>query len=282
MHARLARTTAAVARFGGARLPGGLASFLRAPLDGMRPAGMDARNRIEAAGGRHSRPLSKGGGGISPARRLPVMASREGWVTSLADREVVQGALCGALIGRVLVGARYVELVYGEPAWDCGSFHSIDFGVELDTDDGRTTSFIWQQKGANETLLTYAGTIRDELVPEAEISTWDVGEIWRGAMPGAVRNVETIWTKHRWGPAFGGPKFETRVDDGRESDYCLITVVVSNDADDHVVITLGGEADDPEPQTFTYLADNVAVFFSVAEARRARALLRGDADALEL
>jgi hypothetical protein len=215
-------------------------------------------------------------------RSLPEMASREGWVASLADRQAVLDALCEALIGRVVVGARYVELAYEEPAWDCGPFHSIDYGVELDTDDGLTICFIWQQKGWNETLLTYTGTIRDELVPDADISTWDVGEIWRAAMPGPVRSVETIWMKHSWGPAFGGPKFETRFDDGHESDYCLITVLLSNDAGAHVVVTLGGEAYGPTPRTFNYVADNVAVFFSVAEARRAGVPLRGDPDALVL
>jgi hypothetical protein len=210
------------------------------------------------------------------------MASRQGWVASLDDRRSVRDALCASLIGRAIVGARYVELAYSKPAWDCGSFHSIDYGVELDTDDGETTCFIWQQKGWNETLLTYTGTIRDELVPEAEISTWDVGETWRGAMPGPVRSVETAWMKHRWGPSFGGPKFETRVDDGHESDYCLITVLLWDDAGDSVIVTLGGEANSPVPRSFTYLADNLAVFFSLAEARQAGALLRGDPDALVL
>jgi hypothetical protein len=203
-------------------------------------------------------------------------------VKSLAARQAVVDAIRRALVGRAIVGARYVELVYGEPGWDCGSFHSIDYGVELDTDDGLTTCVVWQQQSWNETLLTYSGAVRDELRPEAEVSTWDVSQLWHRALPGPIRHVETIWTRHRWGPSFGGPKFETRLDDGHESDYCLITVVLSNDAEDQVVVTLGGDASGPQPGTFTYLADNVAVFFSVAEARRARALLRGDPDALAL
>ena len=203
-------------------------------------------------------------------------------MTALAAREAIHQELCDALVGREIVGVRYVELDYEEPGWDCGSFHSIDYGVELDTDDGRTRCFIWQQKGWNETLLSYAGTIREELVPDAEISTWDVSEIWRDALPRPVRSVETTWTQHVWGPSFGGPNFETRVDDGHESDYCLITVRLSSDGDNHVVITLGGDANSPEPRTFTYLADNVAVFFSLEEARRERALLPGDPDALAL
>jgi len=209
------------------------------------------------------------------------MVLRQGWVTTLTDREAIREQLCAALVGRVIVGVRYIELNYEEPTWDCGAFHSIDYGVELDTDDGRTTSFVWQQQGWNETLLSYVGTVREELRP-AEISTWNVSAIWRDAMPGPVCELETTWTKHKSGPSFGGPKFETRIDDGHESEYCLITVQLSGDAGNQVVITLGGEANSLESRTFTYLADNVAVFFSVEEARRARALLPGDLDALVL
>jgi hypothetical protein len=210
------------------------------------------------------------------------MPSRQGWVSSLADREPIVQGLRGAFLGREIVGARYVELKYDEPAWDCGSFHSIDYGVELDTDDGCTTSVIWQQKGSNETLLSYTGRIRDELVPDAEISTWDASEVWRDQMPEPICDLETVWMKHAWGPSFGGPRFETQLDDGHESDYCLITVHLWSDADNHSLITLGGEANSPEPRTFTYLADNVAVFFSLDEARLAGALLPGDPDALAL
>ncbi len=185
-------------------------------------------------------------------------------------------------VGREVVASRYVELVYDKPAWDCGLFHSIDYGVELDPDDGRTTSFMWQQQGWNETLLSYEGSVRNELVPDCAISTWDVTERWRDRMPGPILALETVWTKHVWGPSFGGPKFETQMDDGHESDYCLITVHLVGDADTHAVITLGGEANSPEPRTFTYLADNVAVFFSLEEARKAGALLPGDPDALPL
>ena len=70
-----------------------------------------------------------------------------------------------------------------------------------------------------------------------------------------------------------------QLDDGRESDYCLITTLLWSDDDHCAVITPGGEAN-PDDQVFTYLADNVAVFFSLEEARAARALLHGDRDAL--
>jgi hypothetical protein len=152
-------------------------------------------------------------------------------------------------------------------------------GIELDLEDGATRAVIWQQQGANETLLAYRGVIRDELRPEADVSTWDVTNVWHARLGGRVERVETVWTKHRWGPAFGGPRFETQLDDGQESDHCLITVLQTEEGDGCAVVTLGGDANDGRG-TFEYLADNVAVFFSVVAARDAGALLPGDADAL--
>jgi hypothetical protein len=171
--------------------------------------------------------------------------------------------------------------VCGEPGYDSGPFHSIDFGLELDLDDGATWSFTWQQASYNETLLCYAGTIGSELRPGIDVSTWDVSDVWRSALPRAISTVGSVWTKHRWGPAFGGPRFETRVDDGHESEYCLVTVLLHGGPGEHVVITLGGDASYGE-RRFTYLADNVAVFFSLPDARAHGVLLPGDPDALPL
>lgn len=174
---------------------------------------------------------------------------------------------------------RYVELEYEAPAWDAGRFHTVDYGIEFDLDDGGTWAVIWQQQGANETLLHYRGLICDELRPDADVSTWDVTEVWQSGFGRRVDGVETVWTKHRWGPAFGGARFETQLGDGHESDYCLITVLLASENDRCSVVTLGGDANAGRG-TFTYLADNIAVFFSVAAARDAGALLPGDADAL--
>jgi hypothetical protein len=199
------------------------------------------------------------------------MGSRDGWVPRLEDRAAVDAQLSAAFTGRQLTGVRYVELDYDEPAWDAGRFHTVDYGIEFDLENRATWAVIWQQQGANETLLTFRGLIRDELRPEADVSTWDVTDVWQTHLGRRVARVETVWTKHRWGPAFGGPRFETQLDAGRESDYCLITVLLAGEDDACVVVTLGGDANDGRG-TFTYLADNVAVFFSVAAARDAGAL----------
>jgi hypothetical protein len=207
------------------------------------------------------------------------MGPRKGWVARPEDRAAVDAQLSAALVARELTGVRYVELKYDAPAWDAGRFHTIDYGIEFDLDDGGTWAVIWQQQGANETLLSYHGSICDELRPEADMSTWDVTAVWHSDFGCRVAGVETVWTKHRHGPAFGGARFETQLDDGHESDCCLITVLLAGADDRCAVVTLGGDASDGRG-TFTYLADNVAVFFSAAAARDAGALLPGDADAL--
>jgi hypothetical protein len=124
------------------------------------------------------------------------VGSRKGWVPRLEDRAAADARL-SALLGRQLTGVRYIELGYDEPAWDVGRFHTVDYGIELDLEDGATWAVIWQQQGANETPLTYRGLIRDELRPEADVSTWDVTNVWQTRFGRGGDRLETVWTKHR-------------------------------------------------------------------------------------
>jgi hypothetical protein len=193
------------------------------------------------------------------------MGARRGWAPRSEDRAAIDGQLRAALVGRRLTGVRYVELDYGEPGWDVERFHTVDYGIEFDLEAAATWAFTWQQRGMNETLLFYRGVVRDELRPDADVSTWDVTDVWHRHFGSGIDRVENVWTKHRLG--------------SRESDHCLNTVVLSGEDDSCAVVTLGGDAADGHG-TFTYLADNLAVFFSLAEAHEAGALLPGDADAM--
>ena len=217
-------------------LPGGLASFLRAPLDGIARPGSMLAIASRRPGGRHSRPLSKRRQEASVRHvRLPDDWRREGMgdvarstaksSRSSALRRTDRASTCRGAIRRAgLRGGQH--RIAGRPFRST----SASSWTRTTADD---VLHLASRRARTETLLTYAGTIRDELVPEAEISTWDVGEIWRGAMPGPVRNVETIWTEQRCRPGVRRPEVrDSRSMTDRESDYCLITVVVSNDADD--------------------------------------------------
>jgi len=61
-----------------------------------------------------------------------------------------------AVVGRRIVEVRYFEIANdsGTPRWDAPDFHSLDFGLEWDLDDGSTWSFIWQGSGRYESVLT--------------------------------------------------------------------------------------------------------------------------------
>jgi hypothetical protein len=177
------------------------------------------------------------------------MRSEQGWVAEVEERAAIETAVRGALVGRELVVVRYVEIAYGKPAWNAGRFHSIDYGVEFDLTDGATWAIIWQQEGWNETLLVFRETIRSQLRPGADVSTWDVSDTWHASFAGDVMSVETVWTKHRWGPSFSGPRFETQVDEGHASDYCLVTLLLRASSENCAVITLAGEANDRQGGT---------------------------------
>ena len=199
----------------------------------------------------------------------------KGWVARPEERAAVEQGLT-ALTGRELAAVRYVELPYGEgPMWDAGRFDSVDWGVELEFADGATHSITWQQDSYNETLLVYPGTVRSRLDPAAETAVWDVTDRWREHLPAGVAGVETVWAKHEWGPAMGGPRWDVQLDDGHESDYCLVSLLLAGGNGARIVVTLGGDASDGRG-SFVYLADTVAVFFSLAEARACGAWLPGD------
>jgi hypothetical protein len=194
---------------------------------------------------------------------------RHGWVTSSDERGRIEASL-GELSGRPLSAVRYVEMVGdGTPLWDVGSFHSIDFGVEIDLEGQVTWSITWQQRGHNETLLAYAGTIASAMKPDAELAVWDLTPLWRERFPEGFAGIDCAWTRHVFGPADTG--------DTHESDACLVSLVLNGRTGEQAVITLGGESQ-YQAGVYTYLADNVAVFLSVAEARRANVILPGDQD----
>jgi hypothetical protein len=200
------------------------------------------------------------------------------WSDSDAQRESIERRL-NQLVGPRVEVVRYVEIRYEghpEPMWRGPDFDSLDYGLELDLDDGLTWSVIWKQAGANEALLVYPGTlVPTELKAEADTATWDATSRWheRGLM--TLNAVTPVWTRHRFGPAVDATG--RRVADGGESDLCLLTCTLEGNDGREAILTLGER--DPNGR-FRYTADNVAVFFDRAEARDARVLLPGDPDAL--
>jgi hypothetical protein len=180
-----------------------------------------------------------------------------GWVADEGERQEFDAKLA-QLIGRRIEGARYFELRYeqtGGPMWELGSsFDSLDFGLELDLDDGSTWSCIWAPPTYDEALVVYEGVLRPTMFPDPDAPrVWQVDERWRDRGPGTIVSVETAWLRMR--------------------HLCLETVILKGSGDRAAVITLGASTDDGR---FVPSATSVAVFFSLEEASEAGAVLPGD------
>ena len=188
------------------------------------------------------------------------------WVADAAAREADERRV-EALVGRSVVRTRYFEQDLGaprEPAWRADGFDSLDYGVELDLDDGSTWSFIWTQAGDNEGVLAFEGQlVGAQLREDGSYVVSDVSRDsrWRDVLERAIEAVEGVWVRHTWEP------------DG-QSDLCVLSWVLHFAGGRGVVITLGGA--DPDAGTYRYSHDDVAVFFSLDEARSRGILLPGD------
>ena len=206
------------------------------------------------------------------------MSDFPAWADGEAQREGIERRL-NQLVGRRVEAVRYVEIRYEgelEPMWQGPGFDSLDFGLELDLDDGATWSVVWKQAGDNEALLVYPGTlVPTELSAEADYATWDATSRWQARGPSRLDVITPLWTRHEFGPAV--ELTGRRVADGRESDLCLIACVLESVDGREAILTLGERGPDGK---FRHTATNIAVFFDRALARRAGVLLPGDPDAL--
>lgn len=119
------------------------------------------------------------------------------------------------------------------------------------------------------------GWSRDNLLPDAAIAVWDVTDRWEALGPRSIASIIAAWTRWAFGPAINSAG--QQVAPAGQSDLCLLTLVLRAQDGREAVITLG-ESD--RDGSYRYSADNVSVFFSVDEARKARVLLPGDPDAI--
>jgi hypothetical protein len=200
------------------------------------------------------------------------------WVGDEAARRRRDLELQNQLVGHRIKGVRYIELRYeGHPGpmWGGASFDSLDYGLELDLDNGTTWSVIWMQHGPNEALLVDEGPLAPiHLRADAATAVWDVTERWDALGPGSISRITSVWTRHGFGPAYDSSG--QQVAPAGKSDMCLLTLLLRGPDGRETAITLGEDIDGG----YAYTADNVSVFFSIDEARQARVLLPGDADAI--
>lgn len=202
------------------------------------------------------------------------------WVDDDASRRRRDLELQRHLVGHRINQVRYVELRYEGhqgPMWSGANFDSLDYGLELDLDNDTTWSVIWMQRGPNEGLLVDEGPLAPtHLRADAATGVWDVSERWDALGPRAISSITTVWTRHSFGPTLNSSG--QQVAPASKSDICLLTLVLRADDGRETAITLGQRDRDGG---YSYTADNVSVFFSIGEARKARVLLPGDPEAID-
>ena len=200
------------------------------------------------------------------------------WVKDDLERRRRDLELRDQLVGHEIARVRYVELRYegqSRPMSSGPSFDSVDYGIEFDLNNQTTWSVIWLQRGHNEALLLRRGPLVPSLVGAEGSKVRDVTDHWVTSGPASISRLSTVWTRHGFGPAINSAGEE--VAEAGESDLCLITLILGGAGTREAVITLGERNMDG---TYGYTADNVAVFFSVREARVAHVLLPGDPEAI--
>ena len=115
------------------------------------------------------------------------------WARDFAGRNAIEQRLT-RLVRRGIERARYVELAGyegpKEPTPPAGNFDSLDYGLELDLDDGATWSFIWKIVDINIGLLVYPGSLAPtEIRSDAEIAVSDVTDHWRTRGPDEIASL---------------------------------------------------------------------------------------------
>ena len=183
-----------------------------------------------------------------------------------------QAELGAGLLGRTIETVTYVDLRYVgdddrqvEPASEDGDFDSVDFGVEVQLDDGAAWSIGWEADLGVETLWMGKG---QQIGPDnASLARWDVSDRWQrhGARRRRLEAIDSVWFRASAdGMPIGGGR--------RESVLCIGTIVLRMAGGAEVVLT-AGERD--ASGGFVKHPTNIAVFYSVAAARAAGVFLAG-------
>ena len=178
----------------------------------------------------------------------------KGWVSNDQQRRAREAEL-RELEGHSIQAARYFELDYegiSGPSWEAQDFDALDFGLELDLDDGTTLAIIWQTASENETLLAYRGHLEPDQIQIGAAALWDASQRWLDKGPSEIEDVNVAWLRSG-------------------ADLCLQTIVLTGGTR-QAVLTLG----DSESGGFVLSATSVAVFFSIATARGSGVVLPGD------
>ncbi len=99
------------------------------------------------------------------------------------------------LIGKAIKEVNYFEIDYGEPTFELLDHHSLDYGLQLETDDGETYYMIWDSQYFQYDLKFKKGKIKKELNPESKIKCHNVSksDYWANRIGQKIQDVKSYW-----------------------------------------------------------------------------------------
>jgi hypothetical protein len=100
------------------------------------------------------------------------------------------------LIGRTIKKVSYFEIDYGEPMFELSDHHSLDYGLQLETDNGETYYMIWDSQYFQYDLKFKKGTLNQELNTDSKINCHDVSlsKYWSDRIGQKLNNIKSYWS----------------------------------------------------------------------------------------
>src|SRR5687767_4133082 len=131
------------------------------------------------------------------------------WARDRADRVAFE-ARAAQLVGAVLAHVRYFDIDVSDgvrvvpegdewldPPWRNEDHDLLDWGLELDTSDGRTFAARWETSPYEGIGLDEGRLLETWLGPGASVAIWDVTstERWRDYVGRTVTRVQVCWER---------------------------------------------------------------------------------------
>lgn len=118
------------------------------------------------------------------------------WKMNLKNEIAKYETMLCELLGKTIKKVNYFEIDYGEPTFEMQDHHSLDYGLQLETNDAETYYMIWDSQYFQYDLKFKKGTITEEFNPESKIKSHDVSqsEYWTDRIGEKIRVVKSYWS----------------------------------------------------------------------------------------
>ncbi|WP_298508742.1 hypothetical protein [uncultured Kordia sp.] len=100
------------------------------------------------------------------------------------------------LLGKSIMQVNYYELKYDEPLWDEKTHHSLDFGIEIVTNENKQYYFIWGQEFTQFDVKFEKGDILKEFASIDSFNKYDVANTsyWKLLKGKAIKSIHVSWS----------------------------------------------------------------------------------------